>query len=131
MAPVRARADLRAVQRGASRPVIIQEAGLLGAHAASVGLNRVSRRPRPQHRNLLVHASVGRWSFLSSPVALPAAAALLVARLTDWPVSSGLMPVMAVAGMTLCLHSCSDVLAGMAVPAAAGAHVWWNPQAAS
>lgn len=134
-APVRARADLRvllAVQRATSKPVLVREARLLGAHATSVALKRVSLGPRPQYCDLLVHASVGRWSFLSSHVALTTAAALLFARLTGRPVFSALVPVMAASGMTLCVHTPSDVLAGMAVgAAAAGAHARWNWQAAS
>lgn len=102
-------------------------AAVLGAHAASVGLKRVSRRPRPQHADLRVHTTVGRWSFPSSHAASTTAAALLFGRLTGRPGVTVLAPVMAVSRMTLGVHTPSDVLAGMAIgAAAAGAHVRWT-----
>jgi membrane-associated phospholipid phosphatase len=105
---------------------------VLGAHAASVALKRVSRRPRPDHPALLVHAAVGRWSFPSSHAASTTAAALVFGRLTGRPAASVLVPVMAVSRMTLGVHTPSDVLAGVAVgAAAAGAHARWTAQGAA
>ena len=98
-------------------------ATVLAAHAASVALKRVSRRPRPQHRDLQVHAAVGRWSFPSSHAASTTAAALLYGRLTGRPALVALVPAMAVSRMTLGVHTPADVLAGVAVgAAAAGLH---------
>jgi len=107
-------------------------AAVLTAHAASVGLKRVSRRVRPQHPDLVVHVAVGRWSFPSSHMASTTAAALVYGRLTGRPAASALVPVMAVSRMTLGVHTPSDVLAGAAVGAAAArVHARWSPQRAS
>ena len=106
-------------------------AAVLGAHGASVVLKRVSRRPRPQHPDLLVHVPVGRWSLPSSHVASTTAAALLYGRLIGRPAASALVPLMAVSRMALGVHTPLDVLAGAAVgAAAASAHDRWSPQVA-
>lgn len=108
--PVRAGADLRgllAVQRATSRPGLVRAA-------------------------MLVHAAVGRWSFPSSHAASTTTAALVFGRLTGRPTASVLVPVMAVSRMTLGVHTPSDVLAGVAVgAAAAGAHARWTAQGAA
>lgn len=90
--------------------------GAVAAHAVSIGLKRVIRRPRPDHPSVRVGVSTpSMLSFPSSHAASTAAAAVLLGRLTALPLPALLVPPMLASRMVLGVHYPSDVLAGTAV----------------
>lgn len=92
--------------------------GAVGAHAGSIVLKRVVRRPRPQHPDVRVGVSTpSKLSFPSSHAASTAAAAILLGRLTGLPLPALLIPPMMASRMILGVHYPSDVLAGAALGA--------------
>lgn len=98
--------------------------GAFGAHAASVVIKRVVRRPRPVDPTVQVNVSTpSRLSFPSSHVTSTTAAAVLLARVTGLPFPAVLVPPMMLSRLVLGVHYPTDVLAGAALGAASAAAV--------
>ncbi|MEV6068425.1 phosphatase PAP2 family protein [Nocardia sp. NPDC052001] len=98
--------------------------GAFGAHAASVVIKRVVRRPRPNDPSVQVNVSTpSKLSFPSSHATSTTAAAVLLGRLTGLPLPAVLVPPMLLSRVVLGVHYPSDVLAGSALGAASAAVV--------
>lgn len=98
--------------------------GAVGAHAASIVIKRVVRRPRPNHPSVQVNVSTpSKLSFPSSHATSTTAAAVLMGRLTGLPLPAVLVPPMLLSRMVLGVHYPTDVLAGSALGAASAAAV--------
>ncbi|MFI5778556.1 phosphatase PAP2 family protein [Nocardia sp. NPDC051570] len=98
--------------------------GAFGAHAASVVIKRVVRRPRPNDPSVQVNVSTpSKLSFPSSHATSTTAAAVLLGRLTGLPLPAVLVPPMLLSRVVLGVHYPSDVLAGSALGAASAAAV--------
>jgi membrane-associated phospholipid phosphatase len=98
--------------------------GAVGAHAASIVLKRVVRRPRPNDPSVQVNVSTpSKLSFPSSHATSTTAAAVLLGRLTGLPLPAVLVPPMLLSRVVLGVHYPSDVLAGSALGAASAAVV--------
>nr|WP_297614853.1 phosphatase PAP2 family protein [Nocardia sp.] len=98
--------------------------GAFGAHAASVVIKRIVRRPRPNDPSVQVNVSTpGKLSFPSSHATSTTAAAVLLGRLTGLPLPAVLVPPMLLSRVVLGVHYPSDVLAGSALGAASAAFV--------
>lgn len=98
--------------------------GAFGAHAASVVIKRVVRRPRPDHPNVKVNVSTpSKLSFPSSHATSTTAAAVLMGRLTGLPLPALIVPPMLLSRVVLGVHYPTDVLAGAALGAASAAAV--------
>lgn len=98
--------------------------GAFGAHAASVILKRVVRRPRPNHPQIRVGVGTpSRLSFPSSHATSTTAAAILIARATGSPLPLAVIPPMLISRLVLGVHYPTDVLAGAALGAASAAAV--------
>lgn len=96
-------------------------ATVVGAHAVSVVVKRVARRPRPGDPRIQVHvATPGNWSLPSSHAASTTAAAVAYSRLLRrrFPLFS--IPAMAASRLIVGVHYPSDVLAGSLLGAAMG-----------
>jgi decaprenylphosphoryl-5-phosphoribose phosphatase len=98
--------------------------GAVGAHAASIVIKRVVRRPRPNHPSVQVNVSTpSKLSFPSSHATSTTAAAVLMGRLTGLPLPAVLVPPMLLSRIVLGVHYPTDVLAGSALGAASAAAV--------
>ncbi|MDX5311557.1 phosphatase PAP2 family protein [Rhodococcus ruber] len=98
--------------------------GAVGAHAASIVVKRVVRRPRPVDPTVQVNVSTpSRLSFPSSHATSTTAAAVLLGRLTGLPLPAVLVPPMLLSRLVLGVHYPTDVLAGAALGAASAAAV--------
>ncbi|MRH86158.1 phosphatase PAP2 family protein [Nocardia sp. SYP-A9097] len=98
--------------------------GAFGAHAASVVIKRIVRRPRPNDPSVQVNVSTpSKLSFPSSHATSTTAAAVLLGRLTGLPLPAVLVPPMLLSRVVLGVHYPSDVLAGSALGAASAAVV--------
>ncbi|MFJ4656159.1 phosphatase PAP2 family protein [Nocardia sp. NPDC088792] len=98
--------------------------GAFGAHAASVVIKRIVRRPRPNDPSVQVNVSTpSKLSFPSSHATSTTAAAVLLGRLTGLPLPAVLVPPMLLSRVVLGVHYPSDVLAGSALGAASAAIV--------
>ncbi|SDI11696.1 Membrane-associated phospholipid phosphatase [Rhodococcus triatomae] len=98
--------------------------GAVGAHAASIVIKRVVRRPRPNDPSIQVNVSTpSKLSFPSSHATSTTAAAVLLGRLTGLPLPALLVPPMLLSRLVLGVHYPTDVLAGSALGAAAAAIV--------
>ncbi len=87
--------------------------GALGAHAASIVIKRVVRRPRPNDPSVQVNVSTpSKLSFPSSHATSTTAAAVLLGRLTGLPLPAVLIPPMLLSRLVLGVHYPTDVLAG-------------------
>ena len=96
--------------------------GAFGAHAASVVLKRIVRRPRPHAPTVQVNVSTpSKLSFPSSHATSTTAAAVLLGNLTGLPLPAVLVPPMLLSRVVLGVHYPSDVLAGSALGAASAA----------
>jgi len=96
-------------------------AGIVGAHAASIAVKRVVRRPRPQHPSVQVGVGTpSKLSFPSSHATSTTAAAVLYSGLTGRNVVPVLVPPMLASRLVLGVHYPSDVLAGAALGGAVG-----------
>lgn len=96
--------------------------GALGAHAASILIKRMVRRPRPDDPSVRVGvATPSRLSFPSSHASSTAAAAVLLGRLTGLPLPALLIPPMMFSRLVLGVHYPTDVLAGAALGAGSAA----------
>ncbi|GEM29408.1 putative phosphoesterase [Nocardia neocaledoniensis NBRC 108232] len=98
--------------------------GAVGAHAASIVIKRIVRRPRPNSPAVQVNVSTpSKLSFPSSHATSTTAAAVLLGRLTGLPLPAVLVPPMLLSRVVLGVHYPSDVLAGSALGAASAAAV--------
>lgn len=98
--------------------------GAVGAHAASIVIKRVVRRPRPDSPAVQVNVSTpSKLSFPSSHATSTTAAAILLGRLTGLPVPLAVVPPMLISRLVLGVHYPTDVLAGAALGAASAAVV--------
>lgn len=96
-------------------------AGVVGAHAASIAVKRVVRRPRPDDEGVKVLVGTpSKLSFPSSHAASTTAAAVLYGGLIGRRSAGAVVPPMLVSRMVLGVHYPSDVLAGSALGAAVG-----------
>jgi membrane-associated phospholipid phosphatase len=113
-----------AVDRSRRRQWAGVAVGAVGAHAASIVIKRVIRRPRPNHASVQVNVSTpSKLSFPSSHATSTTAAAVLLGRLTGLPLPAVLVPPMMLSRMVLGVHYPTDVLAGSALGAASAAAV--------
>lgn len=93
--------------------------GAVAAHAASIAVKRMVRRPRPTHPSVSVEVGTpGKLSFPSSHASSSTAAAVLLGRLTGLPLPLVVVPGMAVSRLVLGVHYPTDVLAGSTLGAA-------------
>ncbi|WP_425433562.1 phosphatase PAP2 family protein [Kineococcus xinjiangensis] len=107
------------VDRGRRREWVEATAAVVAAHGASVVLKRVTRRTRPQHPHLLVHAGTpSRWSLPSSHATSTTAAVVAFGRLLGARRLAPLTPAMALSRLVVGVHYPSDVAAGSALGAA-------------
>ncbi|WAC57810.1 phosphatase PAP2 family protein [Gordonia sp. SL306] len=101
--------------------------GAFGAHAASVVIKRVIRRPRPSHPDIRIGVSTpSKLSFPSSHATSTTAAAILIGRAAGLPpaaLPAALVPPMLLSRLVLGVHYPTDVLAGAAIGAASAAAV--------
>lgn len=98
--------------------------GAVGAHAASIVIKRIVRRPRPHDPSVQVNVSTpSKLSFPSSHATSTTAAAVLLGRLTGLPLPAVLVPPMLLSRLVLGVHYPTDVLAGSALGAASAAVV--------
>nr|WP_202422588.1 phosphatase PAP2 family protein [Gordonia sp. SID5947] len=101
--------------------------GAFGAHAASVVIKRVIRRPRPSHPDIRIGVSTpSKLSFPSSHATSTTAAAILIGRAAGLPPAAlpvALVPPMLVSRLVLGVHYPTDVLAGATIGAASAAAV--------
>lgn len=98
--------------------------GAVGAHAASIVIKRIVRRPRPDDPMIRVNVSTpSRLSFPSSHATSTTAAAVLLGRLTGLPLAAVIVPPMLLSRLVLGVHYPTDVLAGSALGAVSAAAV--------
>jgi membrane-associated phospholipid phosphatase len=113
-----------AVDRKRRREWLVASAGVVGAHAASIAVKRVVRRPRPGDSEVSVLVGTpSRLSFPSSHAASTTAAAVLYGGLTGQPAAAAVVPPMLLSRLVLGVHYPTDVLAGSALGAAIGGAV--------
>lgn len=96
-------------------------AGTFVAHAASVVIKRIVRRPRPTDERIAIGVKTpSKLSFPSSHATNTGAAAVVLSEVTGkkWPWT--LVPVMMVSRNVLGVHYPTDTLAGAALGAAVG-----------
>lgn len=110
-----------AVDRGRRKQWLAAATGVVAAHAASIAVKRVVRRPRPDDPEVKVLVGTpSQLSFPSSHAASTTAAAVLYGGLTGTAVTASVVPPMLVSRMVLGVHYPTDVLAGSALGAAVG-----------
>ena len=110
-----------AVDRERRRDWLLASAGVVGAHAASIAIKRVVRRPRPEDESVRVLVGTpSRLSFPSSHATSTTAAAVLFSGLTGRRLVPVLVPPMLVSRLVLGVHYPTDVLAGSVLGAALG-----------
>lgn len=98
--------------------------GAVGAHAASIVIKRIVRRPRPNDPSIQVNVSTpSKLSFPSSHATSTTAAAVLLGRLTGLPLPALVVPPMLLSRLVLGVHYPTDVLAGSALGAVSAAVV--------
>lgn len=101
--------------------------GAFGAHAASVIIKRIVRRPRPNHPDVQIGVSTpSKLSFPSSHATSTTAAAILIGRAAGLPpaaLPAALVPPMLMSRLVLGVHYPTDVLAGAAIGAASAGAV--------
>ena len=96
-------------------------AGVAAAHAASVAVKRVVRRPRPADPRVRVLAGTpSKLSFPSAHATSTTAAAILFGRLIGRPLVA-VVPPMALSRIVLGVHYPTDVVAGSALGAVVAA----------
>ncbi|MFT4201348.1 phosphatase PAP2 family protein [Gordonia sp. (in: high G+C Gram-positive bacteria)] len=121
---------LLAARRGdetAKRRYIEAGIGAFGAHAASVIIKRIVRRPRPNHPDIRVGVGTpSKLSFPSSHATSTTAAAILLGRaagLGPATLPAVIVPPMLLSRLVLGVHYPTDVLAGAAIGAASAGAV--------
>jgi membrane-associated phospholipid phosphatase len=100
-----------AVDKAHRREWLIASAGVVGAHAASIAVKRVVRRPSVR---VLVDTP-SKLSFPSSHATSTTAAAVLYSGLTGRNLVPALVPPMLASRLVLGVHYPTDVLAGAAL----------------
>ncbi|EFG77405.1 PAP2 family protein [Mycobacterium parascrofulaceum ATCC BAA-614] len=97
---------------------LVAGAGAFAAHAAAVVVKRVVRRKRPHDPAVAVNVGTpSQLSFPSAHATSTTAAAILMGRITGWPLPALLIPPMALSRMLLGVHYPSDVACGIALGA--------------
>ncbi|RSM83344.1 phosphatase PAP2 family protein [Amycolatopsis sp. WAC 01375] len=105
-----------AVDKKRRKDWLVAAAGVVGAHAASIAVKRVVRRPRPDHPSVEVLVSTpSKLSFPSSHATSTTAAAVLYSGLTGRNLVPALVPPMLASRLVLGVHYPTDVLAGAAL----------------
>ncbi|MFT3901392.1 MAG: phosphatase PAP2 family protein [Gordonia sp. (in: high G+C Gram-positive bacteria)] len=111
----------------AKRRYIEAGIGAFGAHAASVIIKRIVRRPRPNHPDIQVGVGTpSKLSFPSSHATSTTAAAILLGRaagLNPVVAPAVIVPPMLLSRLVLGVHYPTDVLAGAAIGAASAGAV--------
>jgi membrane-associated phospholipid phosphatase len=104
------------VDKARRREWLIASAGVVGAHAASIAVKRVVRRPRPDDPSVRVLVDTpSKLSFPSSHATSTTAAAVLYSGLTGRNLVPALVPPMLASRLVLGVHYPTDVLAGAAL----------------
>ncbi|MBN6035350.1 phosphatase PAP2 family protein [Amycolatopsis sp. 195334CR] len=110
-----------AVDKERRRDWLVAAAGVVGAHAASIAVKRVVRRPRPEHPSVEVLVGTpSKLSFPSSHATSTTAAAVLYSGLTGRNLVPALVPPMLASRLVLGVHYPTDVLAGAALGGVVG-----------
>ncbi|GAB04484.1 phosphatase PAP2 family protein [Gordonia amarae] len=113
--------------RAARRRWVEAGVGAFGAHAASVIIKRVVRRPRPNHPDIEIGVGTpSKLSFPSSHATSTTAAAILIGRAAGLPpaaLPAVLVPPMLLSRLVLGVHYPTDVLAGAGIGAVSAAAV--------
>jgi len=110
-----------AVHRERRTDWLVASAGVVGAHAASIAVKRVVRRPRPEDPSVEVLVGTpSRLSFPSSHATSTTAAAVLYSGLTGRNLVPALVPPMLASRLVLGVHYPTDVLAGAALGGVVG-----------
>jgi len=113
-----------AVDRKRRKEWLTSAVGVVGAHAASIVVKRVVRRPRPDDPSVQVLVGTpSKLSFPSSHAASTTAAAVVYSELTGRRLEPVLVPPMLASRLVLGVHYPSDVLAGAALGGVIGALV--------
>src|SRR5436305_9860633 len=113
-----------AVDKKRRKDWLVAAAGVVGAHAASIAVKRVVRRPRPDDPDVRVLVGTpSKLSFPSSHATSTTAAAVLYGGLTGHKAAGAVVPPMLLSRMVLGVHYPSDVLAGSALGALVGGGV--------
>lgn len=110
-----------AVDKPRRKDWLVAAAGVVGAHAASIAVKRVVRRPRPDHPSVRVGVGTpSKLSFPSSHATSTTAAAVLYSGLTGRNLVPALVPPMLASRLVLGVHYPTDVLAGAVLGGAIG-----------
>jgi membrane-associated phospholipid phosphatase len=110
-----------AVDPSRRREWLTASVAVVGAHAASIAVKRVVRRPRPDDESVQVLVGTpSRLSFPSSHATSTTAAAVLYSGLTGRNLVPALVPPMLASRLVLGVHYPSDVLAGAVLGGAVG-----------
>ncbi|WP_026424804.1 phosphatase PAP2 family protein [Actinokineospora inagensis] len=110
-----------AVDRRRRKDWLVAAGGVVAAHAASIAIKRVVRRPRPDDPSVQVLVGTpGKLSFPSSHATSTTAAAVLYSGLTGRKLVPVLVPPMLVSRLVLGVHYPSDVVAGSVLGALVG-----------
>jgi membrane-associated phospholipid phosphatase len=110
-----------AVDKNRRREWLTGAVGVVGAHAASIAVKRVVRRPRPDDPSVRVLVGTpSRLSFPSSHATSTTAAAVVYSGLTGRNLVPALVPPMLASRLVLGVHYPTDVLAGAALGGAVG-----------
>jgi membrane-associated phospholipid phosphatase len=105
-----------AIDKERRKDWLVASAGVVGAHAASIAVKRVVRRPRPDHPSVEVLVGTpSKLSFPSSHATSTTAAAVLYSGLTGRNLVPALVPPMLASRLVLGVHYPTDVLAGAAL----------------
>jgi hypothetical protein len=105
-----------AIDKERRKDWLVASVGVVGAHAASIAVKRVVRRPRPDHPSVEVLVGTpSRLSFPSSHATSTTAAAVLYSGLTGRNLVPALVPPMLASRLVLGVHYPTDVLAGAAL----------------
>ncbi|WP_020668858.1 phosphatase PAP2 family protein [Amycolatopsis nigrescens] len=110
-----------ALDKPRRREWLTASVGVVGAHAASIAVKRVVRRPRPEHPSVRVLVGTpSKLSFPSSHATSTTAAAVLYSGLTGRNLVPALVPPMLASRLVLGVHYPTDVLAGAVLGGAVG-----------
>ncbi|MDQ3403344.1 MAG: phosphatase PAP2 family protein [Actinomycetota bacterium] len=109
------------VDKRRRRDWLVASVGVVAAHAASIAVKRVVRRPRPDDPSVeILVGTPSKLSFPSSHATSTTAAAVLYSGLTGRSLVPVLVPPMLVSRLVLGVHYPTDVLAGSALGALIG-----------
>lgn len=112
------------VDRDRRREWVVATAGVVAAHAVSIAVKRVVRRPRPDDPEIRVLVGTpSKLSFPSSHATSTTAAAVLFGGLLGRRLVPALVPPMLVSRLVLGVHYPTDVVAGSVLGAAVASGV--------